>query len=95
MSKTKPQRGPQLKHAAKAARPRTPAGAPYEFTIEEHLRVQQQIEARAYRLWRAHLDAAGNVFNHWLKAEFDVLTEFVKNRTAGLQPNQPQYKEEC
>jgi hypothetical protein len=53
-----------------------------EFTIEEHLRVQRQIEQRAYIFWRAHGDSASNAFNNWLTAEVAVLVDFVKTRMA-------------
>ena len=53
-----------------------------EFTIEEHLRVQRQIEQRAYIFWRAHGDSASNAFNNWLRAEVAVLVDFVKVRMA-------------
>jgi hypothetical protein len=49
-----------------------------EFTIEEHLRVQREIEERAHRFWFANGCAVKNALNDWLKAEDEVLAEFVK-----------------
>ena len=57
-----------------------------EFTFEEHLQVQRQIEQRANRLWRAHGRDGSRTFDHWLKAETEMLAEFIKNRMAA--PNQ-------
>lgn len=52
-----------------------------EFTVEEHLRVQREIEERAHRFWLAKGCALKNALNDWLKAEDEVLAEFVKART--------------
>jgi hypothetical protein len=57
-----------------------PAGAPAEFTIAEHLRVQREIEKRAHRFWFAKGCALNTALNDWLKAEAQVLAEFVKSR---------------
>lgn len=51
-----------------------------EFTIAEHLQVQRQIEQRAYNLWLMHGGDDRRAFNHWLKAEAEVLAEFVQAR---------------
>jgi hypothetical protein len=53
-----------------------------EFTIEEHLRVQRQIEQRAYRMWCAQGNAPDSALNNWLKAEREVLAAFVATRAA-------------
>ena len=54
-----------------------------EFTtIEEHLRVQRQIEQRAYCIWWAQGHAPESALNNWLKAESEVLTAFVTTRSA-------------
>ena len=59
-----------------------------EFTIEEHLRVQREIEERAHRFWFAKSGALKNALNDWLMAEEEVLAEFVKARTQ-RRPVQP------
>ena len=47
------------------------------FTVEEHLRMQQQIEARANELWREGGCADGEALRDWLRAEREVLEQFV------------------
>ena len=59
-----------------------------EFSFEEHLRVQREIEERAHRFWFAKGCAVKNALNDWLKAEDEVLAEFVKARTQ-RHPAQP------
>jgi hypothetical protein len=54
---------------------------PNEFTLEEHLRVQREIEERAHRSWFAKGCALTSALNDWLKAEAEVLAEFVTART--------------
>ncbi len=56
-----------------------------DFSIEEHLRVQREIETRAHRFWQAKGCALKNALNDWLKAEEEVLAEFVKARTQRQQ----------
>jgi hypothetical protein len=51
------------------------------FTIEEHLRVQREIEKRAHRFWFAKGCALKNALDDWLKAENEVLAEFAKMLT--------------
>jgi hypothetical protein len=51
-----------------------------EFSFEEHLRVQREIEERAHRFWFANGCALKNALNDWLKAEDEVLAEFVNAR---------------
>lgn len=51
-----------------------------EFTIEEHLRVQQEIEERAHRLWLAQGGVFKSAISYWLQAEDEVLAEFFKKR---------------
>jgi hypothetical protein len=58
------------------------------FTIEEHLRVQREIEERAHRFWFAKGCALKNALNDWLKAEAEVLAEFAKSLTQ-CQQTQP------
>ena len=51
-----------------------------EITLEEHLRVQRQIVERAHRFWLAKGCALNYALDDWLKAEDELLTEFVKPR---------------
>lgn len=46
--------------------------------MEQHLQVQRQIEQRAYQLWRAQDGADSRTLDHWLKAEAEVLAEFLQ-----------------
>jgi hypothetical protein len=50
--------------------------APF-FTVEDHLRVHHQIERRAYELWRAGGCRAESALSDWLRAEREVLEQFV------------------
>ena len=47
------------------------------FTVEDHLRVQQQIEARANELWREGGCCDPSALSDWLRAEREVLGQFV------------------
>src|SRR5258708_3956260 len=47
------------------------------FTAEEHLRVQQEIERCARELWCAGGGCSGTALNDWLRAECDVLEQFI------------------
>jgi hypothetical protein len=47
-----------------------------DFTAEDHLRVQQQIERRPYGLWVAEGCPEGSSLRNWLRAEREVLTQF-------------------
>ena len=47
------------------------------FTAKEHLSVQKAIEKRAYELWRAGGSRAMCGLNDWLRAEREVLDEFL------------------
>jgi hypothetical protein len=51
------------------------------FTIEEHLRVQREIEERAHRFWFAKGCALKSALDDWLKAENEVLAEFAEMLT--------------
>jgi Protein of unknown function (DUF2934) len=55
------------------------------FTIEEHLRVQREIEERAHRFWFAKGCALKSALEDWLKAENEVLAEFAKTLTQRQQ----------
>jgi hypothetical protein len=55
------------------------------FTIEEHLRVQREIEERAHRFWFAKGCALKSALDDWLKAEAEVLAEFAQMMTQRQQ----------
>lgn len=55
---------------------RDPEVAWIEFTIQDHLCVQQEIERRAYLLWLAEGHPDGNGLSDWLRAERYILTQF-------------------
>lgn len=52
-----------------------------EFSAEDHLTVQRQIERRAYRLSRRQRHPA-SAFEYLLQAEDEVLHEFIAHRLA-------------
>jgi len=72
---------PRARTATGGGRPAPPPRARPEFTIEEHLRVQRQIEQRAYCHWRKR--SGESSFNDWLNAETEVLAEFAAGRING------------
>ena len=47
------------------------------FTVNDHLGVQHQIERRAYELWRAKGCPEESALSDWLRAEREVLEQFV------------------
>ena len=47
------------------------------FTVDDHLRVQQQIEEHAYKLWRAGGCCDHAALRNWLQAEREVVEQFV------------------
>ena len=47
------------------------------FTVAEHLKVQMQIEQRAYELWLSGGSHQDTALDNWLKAEREVLEEFI------------------
>ena len=55
------------------------------FTVDDHLRVQQQIEERANELWRAGGCCDQSALSDWLRAEREVLEQFVL--AYALQPS--------
>jgi hypothetical protein len=71
----------KLEAHATFSRPMPTARAQNEFTREEHLRVQREIEERAHRFWLAKGRVLKTALNDWLLAEAEVLAEFVKSRT--------------
>lgn len=74
-----PQAGNRQQHPA-SVQPIPAIRAQYPFTIEEHLRVQVEIEQRAHQFWSAKGRTSNNALNDWLKAESDVLAEFARTR---------------
>jgi hypothetical protein len=49
------------------------------FRIEEHLRVQQDTERRAFELWCAGGCRDGTALVDWLQAEREVLEQFIED----------------
>jgi hypothetical protein len=47
------------------------------FAVDDHVRVQQQIEERAYELWRAGGCRGQAALSDWPQAEREVLEQFV------------------
>ena len=47
------------------------------FTVDDHLHVQQQIEKRAHELWREGGCRDQSALSDWLRAEREVLEQFV------------------
>ena len=47
------------------------------FTVAEHLKVQLQVERRAHELWCAGGFRDGNGLSDWLRAEGEVLEQFI------------------
>ena len=58
-------------------RKRTRTQATPFFTVDHHLLVQHQIERRAYELWRAGGYREESALSDWLRAEREVLEQFV------------------
>jgi len=54
------------------------------FTVAEHLKVQEQIEQRAYELWLARGSRQNGALENWVRAEREVLQDFVQARTDAL-----------
>jgi Protein of unknown function (DUF2934) len=54
------------------------------FTVSEHLKVQEQIEQRAYELWLAGGSHQNGTFENWVRAEREVLEDFIHARTHAL-----------
>lgn len=59
--------------------------APAGFTVGEHLWVQRAIEQRMHKYNRAGGDASLSLRN-WLRAEREVLAEFLQNRRPPAAP---------
>lgn len=54
------------------------------FTVAEHLNVQEQIERRAYELWLAGGSRQNGALENWVRAEREVLEDFIQARTHAL-----------
>jgi len=54
------------------------------FTVAEHLNVQEQIERRAYELWWARCCQQGAALDDWVRAEREVLEDFIIRRKGSL-----------
>ena len=54
------------------------------FTIDDHLRVQQQIEKRAYEIWQARPGQQDTALDDWVSAEHEVLEDFIIRRQSSL-----------
>jgi len=48
-----------------------------KFRAEEHLKVQQEIERLAHKLWCAQGCRQGGALGDWLRAEREVLEQFI------------------
>lgn len=57
-----------------------------EFSAEEHLAVQQQIERLAHALWRARDGQSGSELEDWLRAEHEVIAEFLSDSAKLIRP---------
>ncbi len=55
-------------------------GDRHPFTVEEHLRVQAQIEKRAHEFWQEGGCRQEAPLSDWLRAESEVLREFCMAR---------------
>jgi hypothetical protein len=80
----RPQANVRQQHSV-SVQPTSAARPQVSFTIEEHLRVQMEIEERAHRFWFAKGCALKNALDDWLKAENEVLAEFAKTLTQRQQ----------
>ena len=48
------------------------------FTVADHLKVQLQIEQRAYELWLAGGSHQDTALDNWFSAEREVLEDFIQ-----------------
>jgi hypothetical protein len=75
-------RGRQPGLAIHALQPEPPG-----FTWKDHLRVQREIERRAHHYWHVEGGGANHDLSHWLRAERELLEEFILSRMpAGPEP---------
>ncbi len=54
------------------------------FTVADHLKVQEQIEQRAYELWLAGGSRQNGALENWVRAEREVLEDFIQAGTHAL-----------
>ena len=54
------------------------------FTVADHLKVQEQIEQRAYELWLTAGSRQNGALENWVRAEHEVLGDFIQARTHAL-----------
>lgn len=54
------------------------------FTVADHLKVQRQIEQRAHALWLAGGSRQDTALSNWLRAEREVLQNFILRRQRSL-----------
>ena len=54
------------------------------FTVADHLKVQTEIEQRAHELWLAGGSRSNTALNNWLRAEREVLEDFILRRQGSL-----------
>jgi len=54
------------------------------FTVGDHLKVQEQIEQRAYELWLGGGSHQNGTLENWVRAEREVLEDFIQARTHAL-----------
>ena len=61
------------------------------FTVADHLKVQMEIEQRAHELWLVGGSRQNTTLDNWLKAEREVVEEFIQEVTplwtVGSTPN--------
>jgi hypothetical protein len=65
---------------AMKSKPRRAGRGQSEFSAEEHLAIQRQIERRAYELSQARESRPGAELDDWLRAENEVIAEFCHAR---------------
>jgi hypothetical protein len=53
------------------------------FTVADHLKVQMEIEERAYELWLGG-SRQDTALDNWLNAEREVLDDFIIRRQGSL-----------
>ena len=54
------------------------------FTVADHLKAQEQIEQRAYELWLAGGSHQNGALENWVRAEREVLEDFIQARMHAL-----------
>ena len=53
------------------------------FTVADHLTVQMEIEQRAHELWLTGGSCQDTALHNWLRAETEVLEEFIQAHENG------------